>query len=361
MGEKTKVIRRKLKRTRKAITLASVLTASLLTNNSCATFLKNTLNSFEEGRDALAFIKNVYLKNNESFTKLILPKDFDEKVKEGKVKELLLLVHGFGSSYEKFGKEDDEDSPLNIANKIFDGNVILADYPSNKKVPEIAYNLLSQLEKISLNSENKLPKLHVLAHSMGGDVIRYMVRAKPEYFSVVDLVASPLSGVDFGKFNSSVLKAYPEILELERKEIADNIEDLFKGSEMFKELNTATKPLDVTYNFYVFISKKNNPIVPGKDDGLIPVYSAYPYEDIINKNFEDVKIGNVLCFEGDITHSSSLYNPSIFGSILYFSKKLDKTQDIKNSLPRIEEIPTIKILKAPLKELEYRKINLIKF
>ncbi|NMB66671.1 alpha/beta hydrolase [Candidatus Woesearchaeota archaeon] len=360
MKEKTKKIRKNLKRKTKALTLAGALTASLLTNNSCSTFLKNTLNSFEEGRDAITFVKNIYTKNKESFTKIILPNNLDERIKEGKVKDLLLLVHGFGSSYKKFGDKDDEDSPLNIAYKIFDGNVILADYPSNKKVSEIAYSLLSDLEKISLEYNNQLPKLHVLAHSMGGDVIRYMVRTKPEYFSVVDIVASPLSGINFGKFNKTLLKTYPEILELERREIADNITDLFQGSEMFKELNTKTEPLDVTYNFYVFLSKKNNPIVPGKDDNLIPIYSAYPYEEIINGNFEDVRIGNVLCFEGDVTHSSSLYNPSIFGSILYFSKKLDKSQNIKNNLPKLDDIPTINILKAPIKEIEYRKENLIK-
>jgi hypothetical protein len=359
--EKTKKIRKNIKRKTKALTLAGVLTASILTNNSCSTLLKNTLNSFQEGRDAITFVKNVYTKNKESFTKIILPDNFNEKVKEGKVKDLLLLIHGFGSSYKKFGNKEDEDSPLNIADKIFDGNVILADYSSNKKVSEIAYSLLSDLEKISLECDNKLPRLHVLAHSMGGDVIRYMVRVRPEYFSVVDIVASPLTGINFGKFNKTLLKTYPEILELERKEITDNINDLFQGSEMFKELNTKTNPLDVIYNFYVFISKKNNPLVPGKDDNLIPVYSAYPYEDIINGNFEDVKIGNVLCFEGDVTHSSSLYNSSIFGSILYFSKNLDKNQDIKNNLPKIDNIPTIKILKAPLKELEYRKENLVKF
>jgi hypothetical protein len=57
---------------------------------------------------------------------------------------------------------------------------------------------------------------------------------------------------------------------------------------MFKELNSKTDSLNVIYNFYVFISKKNNPLVPGKDDGLIPIYSAYPYEDIKNGNFENV-------------------------------------------------------------------------
>ena len=340
----------------KAITLAGILAGSTALNSSCSTLLKTTLNSLEEGRNAISFVKKVYEKEDFNSEIIFLNKEeFDKKMEENQIKDLLLLIHGYGSSYKKFGEVNEEDSPLNIADKVFDGNVLLANYSSNRTVREIALSLLSELEKISLNYKNKFPRMHVLAHSMGGDVARYMVRLKPEYFKVVNFLASPLSGINFGKFNSSLIKTYPELLELEKGEFADNIVDLFQGSEMFKELNKPTEPLDVTYNFYAFLSKKNNPLIPGKDDGLVPVYSAYPYKEISEENFENVKIGNVLFFEGDTDHSSSVYNPSIIGSILYFSKSLDEKIDLRENLPRIDEISKIKILKAPLKELEHRK------
>jgi hypothetical protein len=355
--EKTKNIKKNFKKKTKALALAGILTVSTLTNNNCSSLIKNTLNSFEDGKEMINFVKKVYSKENPGSFKIILSEDFYKKINSEKIDRLLLFVHGFGSSYKKFGDEKEENSPLNLANKIYNGNVMLFDYSSNKKIPEIAKELISELEKISLNFKNEFPKIDVVAHSMGGDVIRYAVRMKPEYFQVVNFIASPLSGINFGKFNKTLIKSYPEILELEKREISNNIEDLFVNSEMFKELNSKTDSLNVIYNFYVFISKKNNPLVPGKDDGLIPIYSAYPYEDIKNGNFENVKIGNVLFFEGDVNHSSSLYNPSIMESILYFSKNLDINNFFynPNNLVKPEEIPKIKILKAPLAELEKRK------
>jgi hypothetical protein len=94
-----------------------------------------------------------------------------------------------------------------------------------------------------------------------------------------------------------------------------SIKDITLGSDFMNQLNTPTAKLDLEYNFYVFVSKKNSPLIPGEDDGTVNVKSAYPL-DLIEKNkFENVKIKGVTFFEGDVNHFS-IDSPDILKTIL---------------------------------------------
>jgi len=343
------------------ITLTGIATTFLLFAGGCTTFLKTAINLSKEGRNAVSSIKESYTNPEKLKSATIeVPENFYEKLEKGEVKDVLLYIHGYTADSSKWGEATNPDSPLSIANRIFDKNVLCANYSSSYKIPEISKQIFSELEKISSNCKGKLPQICVVGHSMGGIIALYMSEDKPEYFKNISPFASPLAGVNFGYLNPYLIKAYPGILGLKR-ELAQNIEDLFKDSDLLKELGsnkkknfTTKEDLEnkVRCNIYVLDSKNHSWLIEGPDDGLVSVDSAYPYEKLVKNQFLGLELGNIIIFEGDVNHYSSTHNPQIIETILLNAKNNDY---LTKHIPTSKEALRVKIPKAPKSELEYRK------
>lgn len=344
----------------KNLTLTGLATTFLLFTGGCTTLLKTAINLSKEGRDTVSFVRESYTNPEKMKSATIeIPEDFYEKVEKGQVKDVLLYIHGYTADSSKWGEDTNPDSPLSIANRIFDNNVLCVDYSSSYKIPEISKQIFSELEKIYSTCGGKLPKLCVVGHSMGGIIALYMSEKRPEYFKNINPIASPLSGINFGHLNPYLIKAYPEILGLKR-ELSQNIEDLFKDSCFLEELSSNKKIFTsegelenkVRCNIYAFDSKNNNLLINGPDDGLVSIDSAYPYKKFVQNQFSGLELGHIIIFEGDVNHYSSTHNPNIMETILLNAKNSDY---LTKKIPTPKEALRVKIPKAPESELNYRK------
>jgi pimeloyl-ACP methyl ester carboxylesterase len=295
----------------------------------------------------------------------------DFKIEEaGPGDDVLLLLHGFGTGEGVWGTREDRNSPLCIADEVFDGRVLVANYPSTESIDAIAIGLIAELEKLERKCGGKPPKITVFAHSLGGEVARCMVRKKPELFREVALVSAPNTGLHFGIMTGYIFKYYYKHYEelmlrhgvCPRRENQDDfrtsMDDLHPGCDFMKEINAQREPfsvpLDVTYHFFVFCRTiPNNVFIPGKDDSLISPGSAYPYAFIKRGEFEHVRFGTVVCFRGDVNHYTLIYNPGIVRTILD-TLKSDSESYASSDPKKHGEVVRVRIPRAPPCEVEQR-------
>ena len=331
------------------VALCAVLGLELMLGG-CSTFIKNTIMSSPPGRFAANFFRSMYCVNNDKDFFIRVPENFYSRMNGED--EILLMIHGFGSSADDLGSMDDPNSPVRVAADEFDGKILIANYPSKYTIQDVSERLLSVLEDVRSKYPGEFPRMYVLGHSMGGEVARYMARSRPEYFRNVGLAGAPSEGVDFGAFTSYVSKNYPWLLDLETKGERTCIDDLFRGSDFFRKINTPTKPLDISYSFFAFVNDiDDNRIIPGPDDALVPLFSAYPYDMIRQKKFEDVQIDDLVIFEGDVNHHTFLFNPEI---MRYMLRALKEEKPITKAVPTYDDAVKYTVLEPSPYELSHR-------
>jgi pimeloyl-ACP methyl ester carboxylesterase len=273
--------------------------------------------------------------------------------------KVVLLVHGFGSGAGIWGNLDDPYSTLSLANKIFNGRVLVANYPSQESIDKISGELILEMERIRSECGGRLPDMVVLGHCMGGVVIRAMVREHPDYFKEIALVGVPNTGLHFGVLTDFIFDNYSKYLDClwsphgitlpvdERGKKRSAIDDLNPNGDFIKNLNAPTDPLNVTYHFFMFKStEKNSFFIPGRDDSLISPASAFPQEIMEGEKFENIRQGHVVCFKGDVNHHTLMFNPDIIREIL---TTLDQGSPASRRTVKID-IPI-----APPHEIEYRE------
>lgn len=323
--------------------------------NGCSTFMKDIIMSSDPGRFAAHFFGSKYQRNIDKDFYITMPESLYSGLDSDS--RILLMIHGFGSSADDLGVTGDPNSPVAIASREYDGNILVANYPSRYTIEDISNTLMSKLEKIMSDFPGRFPRIDVLGHSMGGEVARYMVREKPEYFRNVALVAAPSEGVDFGVFTSYVAKNYSWILDMNQDK-RTCLDDLFRGSDFYDGcdgINKPTKLLDISYSFFAFVSTKyDNKFIPGEDDALVPLLSAYPYDQIRRGRFENVQIKDLVIFKGDVNHHTLLFNPYV---VEYMLDCLKQDKIICKSVPTINDALTVVIPEACSYEIDQRIRN----
>ena len=95
--------------------------------------------------------------------------------------------------------------------------------------------------------------------------------------------------------------------------------DMIQGSDFLNELNKpkSTEPLESELNFYgISSTRKGRLVIPGKDDGVVPLKSAIPTELMKENAFGNVLYGEIVAYRTPEGHSSYLYNRYITEDIL---------------------------------------------
>jgi hypothetical protein len=318
----------------------------------CSSLEKSLLNS-DFGKEGIYFVQNRYMTN---FGKTGRIETYNLSQKDSSPeKPILFFIHGWSSCLKDYSNEEIGTSRLDVMNEVFENRVIIADYSSARGIKQTFSELDSSftefMNEYSENNSGNKPNLIIAGHSMGTQLTRLFVRNHPSDFKKAGLIAGVSEGFNLGMLNSSFKKMVPEYIgKISGKELTEedyqSIKDLMEGSPFFKEINTYTLPINIPYNFYILSSKKDNFFIPGKDDGVTRVCSAYPYDLIKAGKFEDVLFGDVLIFEGAVNHS--FYNQNILRKILESLKSestvshtpipLTKSKHFKVSLPTLQEI-----------------------
>jgi pimeloyl-ACP methyl ester carboxylesterase len=341
-------------------------------------FIDNAVLRSEDGRNAIA--RAEYNLANHYRNVLSINPAGNFRVEETEPgDDVLLLLHGFGTGEGVWGTLDDRNSPLSVACEVFEGRVLIANYPSTESVGAIAAGLITELAKIEMICGGTIPRLAVFAHSLGGEVARSMVRIKPERFGEVALVSSPNTGLHFGIMTGYVFKYYYKYYEAlmlrhgmvpregggghaqygGRSGFHSAIDDLHPKGGFIEGINsrhgTPGDPLDVTYHFFIFQrSGANNIFIPGRDDSLVSPGSAYPYARIRRGEIENVGFGTVMRFRGDVNHYTLIYNPDIVRAILRALKA--GTDPRASTVPKKHgEVVRVRVPRAPACEIEQRK------
>jgi pimeloyl-ACP methyl ester carboxylesterase/ASC-1-like (ASCH) protein len=317
--EKTGIYRKKII---KFLRNTIVPVALSLTALGCSTLEKSLLDS-DMGEEAICEPEYRYIN---SFNKPSKIEDFGllSRQDSSPEKPILFFILGWGGTIQEFLDEEKngKESKLGIMKDVFDNRVVLADYSTNKSTEdtfsELEQSALELVNKYSKENQGKMPKIILAGHSMGVNISRMFERKYPQYIKKTGLIGGENDGVNLGIFTDFIKENFPRYMEmiLSGKDCPPSkitsfgahdykcIDEIFHGSEYLNNLNTSTPPLDVEYNFYAFVSKDNNCLVPGEDDGVVNLESQYPYELIKNKKYENVKIGDVIIFKGDINHYS---------------------------------------------------------
>jgi hypothetical protein len=316
--------------------------------------LENAVLSSDIGKRAVVKIEDGYL-NNYGKEARIEDYGIAEKEDQNPEKPILFFIHGWGSSLKEFEKQEKitKYSKLDIMKEVFEERVIMADYPSDNSMD----NLFSELEtpffefinNYKLNNNGKNPKLILVGNSMGTQVARLFGRKYPEYFIKEGLIAGVNEGLNFGILTPMFKQEFPKYMKkvlvtlnkIPSEENYQCVKDLTTKSAFMKKINTPTSGKRLECNFYGFISNKNSLLIPDRDDGLVSYKSSYPL-DLIKKNkFENIQVGEVLYFEGELDHFS-LNNFDVLRKIM-LSLKSEKTYS--SVPPSYKEVPVIKVLK----------------
>ena len=184
---------------------------------------------------------------------------FADKTIEATDKEIVVLLHGLGRTPSAMWM---------LANRLEDAGYVvvrlgyhsLADSPS-----AILEDITGQIEKCCLE---KSPRLHFVGHSLGGLVIRaYLERSRPENLGHAVLIGSPSGGTEI----VDNLESYRWFQWLGPTSLALGTDNTF-----FPDSKTpADYSLGVIAGFSKTISKANDELLPGDDDGLVAVHSTH--------------------------------------------------------------------------------------
>jgi hypothetical protein len=335
---------------------AVALSASLLSLASCTSLETALLNS-DIGRQAVFQTEYKFVKTFDEQYRIINFSQFNQEDPSPN-EPYLLYIYGFGGTAQEFLDEEknEENSRLGVMKDVFENRVLLANYPSctnlNNIFSGIEKNLINFIIDYMEKNHGKKPRIFIEGHSMGVDFERMFSRKYPGYIERAELVAGVNEGVDMGIFTDFIRENYPKYIERilmqngqsTTKENYQCIDDLIKGSNFLKELNTPTKPLGVEYILTAFLSKKDNLFIPGLDDGVTSVNSALAINLIKNNKFENVRIRNVILFEGadglELDHSS-INNLNILRKTLEYLKS---DQEISyTGQPSLENVTRVPI------------------
>jgi pimeloyl-ACP methyl ester carboxylesterase len=308
----------------------------------CSSLERAILHS-DIGKEGAYFVQNKYMcnfgKQGRIETYGLESKDYCPE------KPILFFLHGWSGCLEEYAHEETGEARLDVMNEVFENRVIMADYPSSKGIDSIFSDLDNSfdnfVDEYSENNSGKKPKIIIAGHSLGSQLTRLFVRNHPNYFKKAGLIAGVSEGFDIGMLNSPMKKIVPRYLgELSGQciimENYQSILDLMKNSDFFETINTLTPELDTEYNFYILLSKKDNPFIPGKDDNVTRACSAYPLDLIKSKRFENVNIGDVIFYEGAVDHS--LYNLELWRQILTSLKTERQTSRYAPSVKQAKHI-----------------------
>lgn len=283
---------------KKKVGVLLLIGSSILLNTQCVSLTKSIINNSSKGQALIELFEKNY-KGDKNYEPRI---NIVKSIYENK-EEVLFIIPGFASNPNKLGSINDPNSVLGIASKYFKGDILIADYVSKDKTLEISEKLFVNLEK-TIEDLGGNKDVYVLAISNGGNIFRGMLRKNPDLFKRVSFVASPLEGINFGIYKNFVLNNYPSLLGFEKEELGDNVDELFSGSFLFKELNSPSEEIKTEYIFNSFYSFFNDSFfIKGLDDSVVSRDSSTAYNVRKNNQFENVKIlGNYLI--KDNTHSS---------------------------------------------------------
>lgn len=263
------------------------------------------------GTDAFQGIALRYSITHDVETSIEIPEEITQRP--------ILLIHGFAASRAFWGNPMNAYSPYSIASSHYDGNVMIASYPSTASIDDIAERLNDIIR------ENVDERIDVLGYSLGGLVARRMVREDPELFESVGLVATPHKGFEIApitpiarflapRYMSSALEDYE--LEYTPSEL-EGMREPMKGSSFLQELNTS-KSLShqPVYNHFVFSHSSGRRYIRGDDDLLLSTSNTDPRRLISEGNIEDVIHGSISYFIGDVNHFSSFHHPHIAENVI---------------------------------------------
>lgn len=267
--------------------------------------------------------------------------------------KILLLLHGWGGGIEDFMNPEDPKSQFKIADSIFNGRVLRGEYPSNYSSEHIFESFSDELEAYIQNYEYQTqgikPEIVIAAHSYGGILGRHLAKEFPEYVTEVAFIGTPHDGLDAGWFQNLISRNYKknidEILVSDGKKLNserhDSIEDLLKKTDFLESFNQNNESLETLYHFYIIKSTNNNSLlIPGPDDSLVSIKSAYPEELLQNGQFETVRFGSIVEFMGKEDHNTALENEEIMSRIFMDLKINNNEQYI--IAPKYKDIEKIK-------------------
>jgi pimeloyl-ACP methyl ester carboxylesterase len=333
---------------------AAPLIAISLAIAGCSTLEKTLLNS-DFAKGGVYSVRYRYMNN---FGKKSIIEDYGlaEKKDESPEKPIFFFIHGWASCLKEYSYEEKGQSRLDVMKDVFDSRVIMADYSSSRGIDSIFSELedsfLNFNEEYSKNNSGKKPTFIIAGHSMGTSIERLFTRKYPDYFSKAGIIAGVNDGFSLGILRFPLEKLLPRYIDKLAKrplnrEDYQSINDLMPGSDFLKRLNTATNPLSPEYNFYIFSSQKDSFFIPGKDDHVTSVKSAYPLNLIEKNRFEKVRIGEVVVYEGAVSHS--LYNLDLLRNLL---ESLKSEKPGCQKAPSLKQARHIKVLKFSQQEID---------
>ncbi|HTY43902.1 MAG TPA: hypothetical protein VMC80_01535 [Patescibacteria group bacterium] len=250
-----------------------------------------------------------------------------------------LFFYGFGGSLKEFQNEEKNNkvSRLSVMKDVFDGKVLLADYPCNMGMDYT----FSKLEKSFLDfiedyhgSFGKNPNIIIAGHSFGAELARMFAEKYPQYVEKIGLIAGVNNGIEIGSLTEIAKRLYlgylDSLIKNEKCSSAESyhgIDDLITGSDFLNRLNSqaysSANPAEPEYDIYAFVSKDDNPLISGPDDGIVGLSSSYPYR---LKEFQgSIKIGDAEIIQGN--HFSINKDFDLFRRILESIKSDKKCLD----------------------------------
>ncbi len=291
--------------------------ALALSLTGCSTLEKFIINS-DVGKEAIFSVQHRYMTGVDNPNCQIEDFGIAEKKDESPEKPILFFIYGWGGSLDILLNEGKNEgfSKVDVMREVFENRMIMADYPSNLGIEPAFLGLenpfLEFVKTYSENNSGKKPKIILVGNSFGSQIARLFARKYSSYFEKAGFIAGLNDGLNLGVWTDFVRERFPkymrEVLLEDGKEATtgdyQSIRDILSGSDFFKKINTPTEKLNLEYNFYAFVSKKDSWIIPGEDDNLTGLDSAYPMRLIREKKFENVDVGSVMVFKGDVDHFS---------------------------------------------------------
>ena len=282
--------------------------------------------------NAVEFIENNFVKNFDTGYYIDTGSFFD-RPDAYSLDDICLLVHGWARSSDFIKELDGPGSLYTMAMEHYDGRVWVVNYSSGASAEvicrQVREELRKEMQRISTNREDgRMPELHVVAHSFGSIVTRYLIRNNHNgfIFERVALVAPPNRGLGIalarGMFDRNYSAEIERVLEKHgmpnEPERYQSAGDMIIGSDFLSRLNRPSQRIDTIYNIYAILDMSESNRLKGTDN-VVSLNSAYPYRKLLSKGcFEDVLFGSVVFFYGEeLNHFSCLSNEAVMGRVFH--------------------------------------------
>ena len=323
----------------------------IISLTSCTSLMKNN----KLWVDAVNFIEDNFVKNFDMGF-YVDTGGFFERPDAYSLDDICIIIHGWARSADYIKDLDEPGSLYFMAMEHYDGRVWVVNYASSASAEVICQmvrnEITRELFKISSTREDgKLPEIHVVAHSFGSIITRYLVRNNHNGFKFekVALITPPNRGLGISIAAGMFDKHYSQ--EMERvlsehgmpndPEYYQSAGDMIIGSEFMGRLNKPSERIDVIYNMYAIIDTSESNLLKGTDH-VVSLKSAYPYRKLLRKGeFEDVLFGSIVFFYGEeLTHFSCLSNETVMGKVF---DDLENHTDTTREPPRKVRVDRVRL------------------